>query len=228
MKPFSLPIAAATVASLFLPLSALAHQQEVFKIGDKTYSFEIGSLNEPVIVDDKSGVELGVSLFTEGEEEEHEHEVDPNAVTGLEKTLKVEIIAGEKKKTRDLSPIFGEAGSYKAVFMPTVATTLTYRLFGTINDVSVDLSFTCNPAGHPQAEEDTSEVPMGAKVTRILKTGAFGCPRPKEDIGFPEPATALYTLSESTKKAGMDWGMIGAVLGGLGLLAGIGAWMKKS
>lgn len=218
--------------TLFLaPLSAFAHANQVFRIGDRSYSFEAGSLNEPLIVDDKSGVYLNVSLAadeaTEGGGEDH-HANAESAVLGLEQTLKVELIAGEKKKTLDLTPIRDEPGGYSATFIPTIPTTFTYRFFGTINNVPVDISFACNPAGHPQTEEDSTEVPMGENVTRILKRGAFGCPRPKEDIGFPEPATALYTLNERTQNAGIDWGVVGAILGGLGLVAGAGAWMKKN
>jgi hypothetical protein len=38
--------------------SALAHQRALFTIGGKDYLLVVGSQNEPVFVDDKSGVEL--------------------------------------------------------------------------------------------------------------------------------------------------------------------------
>jgi hypothetical protein len=37
---------------------AFAHQRQLFTIGDKDYLFVVGSLNEPIFVDDKSGVEF--------------------------------------------------------------------------------------------------------------------------------------------------------------------------
>jgi hypothetical protein len=229
MKHFSLPIVTITVSLLLMPLSALAHQQEVFKIGDKTYSVEIGSLVEPAIVDYPNGVFFSVSLASEDEAEETEaaadHHEGENTVEGLEKTLKAEVSAGDKKKVMDVQPIRGQPGQYQALFIPTIQTTLTYRIFGTIDNVPVDLSFTCNPAGHPVSEEDKAATPMGENVTRILKKGAFGCPAAKADLGFPEAAPSLYELSS---EQGMNWGLIGAVLGALGLVAGGGAWMKAS
>ena len=55
-------IATGTLLLLFTSLAnmqfALAHQSQLFTIGDKDYLFEVGSLNEPVFVDDKSGVEF--------------------------------------------------------------------------------------------------------------------------------------------------------------------------
>jgi hypothetical protein len=38
--------------------SALTHQRSLFSIGGKDYLFVIGSQNEPVFVDDKSGVDF--------------------------------------------------------------------------------------------------------------------------------------------------------------------------
>jgi hypothetical protein len=223
MKPrvlLSFFVAASLAA---MPLSAFAHETQNFTIGDKTYSFVVGSLNEPVAVDDKSGVELTVSLV-HAEEEEHMDESQPHtheaeeshAVTGLEKTLKVEVSAGAKKKIMDLSPKWGEPGAYQAVFFPTVQTTYTYRFFGTVNGVAVDLTFACNPAGHPQTSEDTSQVKLSDTVTRVLKKGAFGCPMAKADLGFPEPSATLHDLSSG---AG-TMGLIGAVLGALGVILG--------
>ena len=38
--------------------SALAHQRGLFTIGGKKYLLVVGSMNEPVYVDDKSGVDF--------------------------------------------------------------------------------------------------------------------------------------------------------------------------
>lgn len=216
-----------TGALCLMPLAASAHQHETFRIGDKTYTFTIGSINEPVAVDDKSGVELSVALAHE-ETGDHadgaEHE-EGEPVTGLEQTLKVEVIAGDKKKMFDLAPAYGEPGSYKAIFIPTVQTTYTYRLTGTINGTQVDIPFQCNPAGHPVTPEWTGESEMSPGVVRLVKSGAFGCPKAKEDLGFPEPAASLVSLSENG--SGMSWGLAGTVLGTLGCVIGIAALVKK-
>ncbi len=202
----NLLLTTASIAILFAPFVASAHEHQTFRIGGKTYDITIGSLNEPVTVDDKSGVDFTIVLGAGEEEQEsgegHEHTDTATPVTGLEQTLKVELSAGDKKKTLDLSPQYGKPGSYKAVFFPTVATTLTYRVFGIIEGTNVDLSFTCNPAGHPQSPEDTTELAVSDGVTRLKKSGAFGCPGPKEDLGFPEPSLSILSVDTSTDKAG--------------------------
>lgn len=75
----------------------------------------------------------------------------------LESTLKVEVSAGEAKSLFDLKPSFDNPGVYKAVFFPTIATTYNFRLQGKINDIPVDIPFSCNPAGHPKSEEHNSK-----------------------------------------------------------------------
>ena len=47
----------------FVPVTmpqAFAHQRQLYTIGNQDYLIVIGSLNEPIFVDDKSGVELRV------------------------------------------------------------------------------------------------------------------------------------------------------------------------
>lgn len=200
--------AAAAAASVFLlPASALAHETQIFRIGGEEFRIVVGSQNEPAYVDDKSGVELMISHpkadGTEGE-----------PVTGLETTLKVEVSAGARKKVFDLKPAYGEPGTYGAVFFPTVETTYAYRLFGTINATNVDLTFTCNPAGHPATAEDKTETTISEGVVRTLKRGAFGCPLGKVAAGFPEPSATMHELGAK----GPDWGMVGTALGAVALL----------
>lgn len=191
----------------FVPVLVSAHEHQQFEIGHQVYEFGIGSLNEPLVVDDKSGVELSVSMVGHEEMAANDHHAEGGAVVGLEETLQVELIAGSQKKILPLSPIYGEPGSYKAPFYPTVATTLSYRVFGELNGTPVDLLFTCSPAGHAAAEDDTTEVEVSEGVTRILKSGAFGCPVEKEVMGFPEPSADIQSLKNS------GGGMSAAALG---------------
>jgi hypothetical protein len=108
-------------------------------------------------------------------------------VEGLEETVQVELGAGNVTKVLQLEPAFGEPGAYEAPFYPTVATTLTYRLFGTINNTPVDLTFTCTPTGEAGATADNSTVQVSEGVVRKGIEGGYGCPAPVTDAGFPEP-----------------------------------------
>src|SRR4051812_35407579 len=86
---------------LALPSFAFAHEHDVYDIGGKQYQFVVGSLNEPIVVDDKTGVDLTITaaamptMSADGDMDGPAKDAAPS--TGLEKTLKVEISAGDKK-----------------------------------------------------------------------------------------------------------------------------------
>ena len=102
--------------------------------------------------------------------------------------LKVEISAGNKNKTLDFEPAYGEPGNYEAPFFPTVETTYNYTLFGDINGTAFRATWTCNPAGgESEPMSDNSTVQISEGVTRKGMVGGFGCPQSKTDAGFPEP-----------------------------------------
>lgn len=243
MRHSYLFFAAAAFAVAAAPLGASAHEHQVFEIGGKIYEFTIGSLNEPVTVDDKTGVEVRVKLMGEVEAGEHHdegaahEEAAGTPVTGLEQTLKVQLQAGGKTKTLDLAPAYNDPGAYRAPFFPTVQTTYTYRLVGTVNNTPVDLSFACNPAGHPRAADDVSRVSLSDGVTRTLKQGAFGCPAAKADMGFPEQSSTMYETrsglsalavqSAAGAASAKTIALAGVMLGFLGLITGLAALFRK-
>jgi hypothetical protein len=165
---------------------AFAHERQLYTIGDQDYLIVIGSLNEPIFVDDKSGVDLRV-LRADPNNPMNSTAEGAAPVEGLEETVQVELAAGNNTRTLQLEPAFGEPGAYEAPFYPTVATTISYRLFGTINDTPVDLTFTCAPTGEAGAVADNSTVQISEGVVRKGIEGGFGCPLPVTDAGFPEP-----------------------------------------
>ncbi len=165
---------------------AFAHQRQLYTIGGQDYLIVVGSLNEPVFVDDKSGVDLRV-LRADPNNPMNSSAEGAAPVEGLEETLQVEIGAGNVTKILQLEPAFGEPGAYEAPFYPTVATTITYRVFGTINNNPVDLIFTCTPTGEAGAVADNSTVQISEGVVRKGTEGGYGCPAPLSDVGFPEP-----------------------------------------
>jgi hypothetical protein len=165
---------------------AFAHERQLYTIGGQDYLIVIGSLNEPIFVDDKSGVDLQV-LRADPNNPMNSSAEGAAPVEGLEETLQVELGAGNVTRVLQLEPAFGEPGAYEAPFYPTVATTLTYRLFGTINNTPVDLTFTCTPTGEAGAAADNSTVQVSEGVVRKGIEGGYGCPAPLSEAGFPEP-----------------------------------------
>ncbi len=192
---------------MLMPFAASAHQRATYTINGSTYQFVIGSLNEPIAVDDKTGLDLTVTRGSGAATMSADGDMDGMSaasvpVTGLESSLKVELVAGNQKKTLSLSPVYGKAGAYSAAFYPTVATTFSYHLTGTIGDTPVDLTFTCTPEGTPKAADDTSSVKISDGVTRTLLAGGFSCPASKESLGFPEQSASVSALSASLKSLG--------------------------
>jgi hypothetical protein len=183
----------------FAPFAA-AHERDTFKIGDKYYLLTVGSLNEPFIVDNLSGVDLRVAQLSGpvgGVAGGAAGKGTP--VTGLERTLKVELAAGDKKETLPFDPSSNTPGSYAANFIPTVQTTYSYRIFGTIDSNSVDLTFTCVTGEVSESAENNSPVKVSDSITRLRKVGAFGCPASKKNLGFPEPSLSSYELNQAVQ-----------------------------
>ncbi len=225
----SISVSAIGLCMLAAANLASAHAHYTYLINGKTYNFVVGSLNEPLIVDDKSGLDLTVTqgggMPTMGPDGDMDGPPAAAApVSGLDKTLKVEMSAGGQKKVFDLAPAYGKPGGYTTTFFPTVPTTFTYRLFGTLSNVPIDLSFTCSPAGNAQTPDDTAAIKISDKVTQTLKSGVFGCAEAKSDYGFPETAASNYELQQAnaavTDRAGSSntLGIAGIVLGALGLI----------
>ncbi|AIF84886.1 hypothetical protein NTE_02848 [Candidatus Nitrososphaera evergladensis SR1] len=175
---------------------AFAHQRQLYTIGGKDYLIVIGSLNEPAFVDDKTGVDLRV-LNADPSDPMNSRAAGATPVTGLEQTLKVEIGAGDKKKEMPLEPVFNSPGQYSAPFYPTIATTYTYHIFGTINNTPVNLTFSCTPAGEAGAQSNNSTVTVSEGVVRKGVTGGYGCFEQRTDAGFPEP----YMQNNDVSKA---------------------------
>lgn len=186
----SVTISTALVTAILLlstwSQTAFAHERALFTIGENDYLFVIGSIDEPVFVDDKSGVELAV-YSPDPNDPMNSRANQTQPVEGLEEALQVEVIAGDQQTVFSLEPAFMQPGRYEAVFFPTVETTYSYRVFGNINGTDFDYTFTCNPAGHVEAPANATAVEISENVTRHEQAGVFGCPVERADLGFPEP-----------------------------------------
>ena len=200
-KQFSfLSVATLAIAMFGLASIASAHEHDTFKIGDKYYLLTVGSLSEPFIVDNISGVDLRVSQVPgPGSSGASKATGKGSPVTGLEQTLRVELAAGDKKETLSFDPSAKDPGAYAASFIPTVQTTYSYRIFGTISGSAVDLTFTCVAGEVSETAEDNRQLNVSDTITRLNKVGAFGCPVPRKSMGFPEPALSSYELNQSTQ-----------------------------
>ena len=199
MKKLSTLVVSLIVA--LLPVMASAHERQQFEINGITYQFVMGSIGEPVHIDDKSGVELRVERVNILAGHEDHHTSGPGAVEGLEKTLKVEVQSHNESRIMELTPGYAQPGMYRAVFYPTAAGTYTYRFFGTLEDIPVDLTFTCASGHVMEGAEDVTREEVGPGITRVLKAGSFGCPKEKSDMGFPYAFPSSADLRSSDYQA---------------------------
>jgi hypothetical protein len=178
--------------------SSYAHQRALYTINGKDYLFVIGSLNEPAFINDKTGVDFR-AYWPNATDPTNSNANGTKPITGLEDILKVEIMAGNKTMTSDLSPAFGKLGEYTSdAFYPTIPTTFTYRIFGDINGTNFDVKYACNPAGGEAAKSDNSTVQISQNVVRKASLGGFGCF--EQRVGFPEPILSQYDLIQALNK----------------------------
>jgi hypothetical protein len=130
--------AAIGVVPLLLVTAApvLAHEQRTVA----GYDVEVGFIDEPVYVGDRSGLEFIV------------HKAD-KPVQGLESTVKAEVIKDGQTRPLTLEALEDSPGVYHAVFIPTVAGPYTFHLTGTIEGNAIDEQFTSSPTGFDEVQE---------------------------------------------------------------------------
>lgn len=207
MRKKSLPqvLALATVlvfSSVLATQNVVAHEERLYTIGDKDYWVTVGSINEPVFIDDKSGAEAFIALADPADPLNSDSNGTTN-VDGLEQSIKFEISAGDKKKELQVEPAYQDPGHYEATFFPTIETTYNYTLFGTINNVSVSFDFQCVPGGvEGEESQDNSTKQISEGVTLKAQRGGFGCPASRADVGFPEPYVSNNELVNMIKELG--------------------------
>jgi hypothetical protein len=169
---------------LTLAVSGIALAHEVREVGD--YTFVVGFIDEPVFAGQKSGLEFSVSAG------------DEQPVEGLEETLQAEVTYEGETQALPVSPRFGVPGWYESVFFPTAAGQYTFHIFGEIEGVGVDESFT-------SGEETFGDVADAA-------SGQF-------PVVFPPTGDVVRDAEAGADAAGTA--TLALVLGGAGLLVGL-------
>jgi len=142
---------------LFPGFVGIAYGHTVDSVGD--FRLEIGWMNEPVVSGETNGIELFVSPLEPGlslEEQEFK-----NGVSGLEKSLKMQLILAENKITLPFSADHNIPGKYYAFVNPTVAGFYQANILGNIGETTVSLSM------HPPKVDERAyiEFPESSDLT---------------------------------------------------------------
>lgn len=123
------------------------------------YRLEIGWMNEPVVSGETNGIELFVSPLVPGLELKDQKFKD--GISGLEKSLKIQLLYKEKKIVLSLSPDHNIPGKYYAFVNPTISGFYQANILGSIRETPVSISM------HPPKVNERSyiEFPEHSDIT---------------------------------------------------------------
>lgn len=187
-----------------------ANAHTVDSVGE--YRLEIGWMNEPVVSGQTNGIELYVSPFDPNMPVEEQKFKD--GITGLEKSLKIELVFEEKKIILPLNSDHNIPGKYYAFVVPTVSGYYQANLLGTIKDTTVSISM------HPPKVDERGyiEFPEQSDVTlkQIIAahTSIVGdISDLKESVNRLNKSTPATILSY----AGITLGTVGIIIASIAL-----------
>lgn len=181
-----------------LPLAAVAHERRALGgdggPGDERYIVDIGFRDEPVMVDQPNALLLWVTEVGDA----------GGPVAGLEASLDVEVEHGGQTTPLELVPQ-SDPGLYEAPFLPVEAGDYEVRLFGTIEQLPVNETFSPDVI-------DASWLELPAATDA-----------PQESRDAPRPRRGARLIEEANLRAAHSERLayIGIALGTLGLLAGL-------
>jgi hypothetical protein len=175
----------ATIALGLVPGLVAAHEERDVA----GYDVEVGLIDEPVYVGERSGLEFFVHK-------------DDKGITGLESTVKAQVIYQGQSRDLPISAREDEDGAYESVFIPTAAGPYTFHLTGTIEGQAIDESFTSSPQGFDEVNE--------------VSSGQFPVQFPSESELVSMAQSGKDAASQATLALGIA--VVGVVLG----IAGIG------
>ena len=210
-------LASVLVVMLLAATAPAADAHEHREVGE--YSFSVGFIEEPALVNEPNGLILEISRHTgeEGEAEEGEEE-EGTPIEGLEETLEAEISYAAETKPLELRPLFGAPGAYTADVIPTAIGAYTFRIFGTIEGMEVDESFTSGPETFSEVEA-IDELTFPAAGTDASEGDSGGATTDAQDA-----ADSARTLAIG----GIIVGLLGLAAGGAGIVMAMNARAQRS
>ncbi|MDH3736158.1 MAG: hypothetical protein OEQ94_03940 [Nitrosopumilus sp.] len=152
-----------TLFLLIIPgLAATANAHTVDSVGE--YRVEIGWMNEPVVSGETNAIEFYVSPLEPNLD--LEDQVFKNGITGLKKTVKIQLIYKDQSITLPLSPDHNVPGKYHAFVNPTISGFYQANILGTIEDTPISLSM------HPPKVDERAYIefpePSDLTITQMI------------------------------------------------------------
>jgi hypothetical protein len=186
---------------------AMAHEER--QVG--AFHLAVGFGDEPAF----AGQENSVQMFI--------HDAKDNPVNDLGDTLKVEVgYQGQTMPAKTMQPNFevgefGIPGDYRAFFFPTRPGSYSFHFTGSIKGQQIDETFTSGPQTFSDVEDPSSaEFPAKDPTTGELATRLD-----REVQRITTTAGDQAAAARDRADSARALALIGVVLGGLGLLAGV-------
>ena len=140
--------------------TAFAHT--IDSVGE--YRLEIGWMNEPVVSGETNGIEFSVNRLEP--DLELKEQKFKEGISGLEKSLKIELLFKEEKIKLSLSPDHNIPGKYYAFVNPTVSGFYQVNILGYIEETPISLSM------HPPKVDERSYIefpkPSDLTLTQLI------------------------------------------------------------
>jgi hypothetical protein len=196
----------------FTARPVLAHERR--EVGP--YQVVVGFLAEPAFEGLKNGVDLRV-LDRETQQ----------PVEGLERTLQVELTyvpSGAAKLLR-LRSLYREPGRYTADLIPTAPGHYRFRFFGSMAETAVNETFDSRAGGGQFDDVESSadiQFPERLPAMREMQSAVRGTQQ------LAQQAQDAALVAQAGLTSTQTVAIVGAVLGALGLAAGVGAAVVAS
>ena len=192
------------LSTLLLPsLFVSAYGHTIDSVGE--YRLEIGWMNEPVVSGETNGIELYVSPLDSSLPADEQEFKD--GITGLEKTLKMQLVLKEDKITLPISSDHNIPGKYYAFVNPTVPGFYQANVLGEIKDTTISLSM------HPPKVQERGHIEFPEPSDITVQQMIDGHTALIEDVNDLKDSVNKLESSQSTA-----FGYIGMGLGIAGII----------
>jgi len=207
-------VVSALVAAILAFVASPASAHEERDVG--VYTFAVGFGQEPAYAGQPNSVQMFLSR-------------NGKPVNDLGDTLAVTVGFGDQTVDLSVEPFFeigefGTPGDYRAWFIPTRAGQYMFHFTGSIGGQKVDETFTSGPktfddvASPSDAEfpvQDPTNGELADRITREIPRLDTAIADAKSTAQVAAASASDYATSAKTL------GLIGVIVGGLGLIAGI-------
>ena len=206
--------------------SAWAHTHRVVTINGQQVEFVIGWVNEPSYANEINFVDFWAHYINATCPQGTVSTVCP--VYGLDQSLQVQVLLGGQSEvlqfspnlSNDVPPLF--YGEYTAPLTPTVPGTISFRVFGNVNNTAVNETFTCGPTTF-ECVDPASEIQF---PTQISSGSDLQTSLSNAQSQIANMQTQIANLQNQLQSAYLIGG-VGIVVGVIGVVIGAVAMRGK-